>query len=276
MNSKRARPSQHPNTDDTNRIFYEAFAPFYEEIYEEIDAVEVVRQWLFLAEERNWVPSREERFRVRPRLLDIGCGPGWYLAPWSRAGFEVAGLDSSPAMLERARHRIHSETGAHACPLYLADARELHEQSVVHDRFHFVVSHFNFLNLFAPEELTRVFQGVSSAVLPGGLWLTDHARPADPLSDIEESYRLGSKSAGVLRKGSYDSKRKCYCLCWKGKGLDKTERYWFHNATQFLQAASLTGWKTLGNFEWLPHRPATPWKPVTPAAERILTIFRKC
>lgn len=37
------------------------------------------------------------------RLLDAGCGPGWSLEVFSRAGFDVVGFDASPLAVEMAR-----------------------------------------------------------------------------------------------------------------------------------------------------------------------------
>ncbi|HEY1293286.1 MAG TPA: class I SAM-dependent methyltransferase [Chloroflexota bacterium] len=39
-------------------------------------------------------------------VLELACGSGRLLAPLARAGFEVTGVDSSAAMLERARNRL--------------------------------------------------------------------------------------------------------------------------------------------------------------------------
>ena len=39
-------------------------------------------------------------------VLELACGSGRLLAPLARAGFTVTGVDSSPAMLERARQRL--------------------------------------------------------------------------------------------------------------------------------------------------------------------------
>jgi SAM-dependent methyltransferase len=54
------------------------------------------------------------------RLLEIGCGTGIFLGVLHQAGFDVAGLDASPAMLEAARTRM----GALA-DLHLGDAQHL-------------------------------------------------------------------------------------------------------------------------------------------------------
>ena len=53
-------------------------------------------------------------------VLDVGCGTGTQLNYYQKAGCKVFGLDSSPAMLEVARHTL----GEHA-ELHTGDASEL-------------------------------------------------------------------------------------------------------------------------------------------------------
>ena len=54
------------------------------------------------------------------RLLEIGCGTGIFLEVLHQAGFDVAGLDKSPAMLEAARDRMGPQA-----ELHLGDAEHL-------------------------------------------------------------------------------------------------------------------------------------------------------
>lgn len=54
------------------------------------------------------------------RLLEIGCGTGIFLETLHRAGFDVTGLDCSPAMLEAARCRLGP-----AADLHLGQAEHL-------------------------------------------------------------------------------------------------------------------------------------------------------
>lgn len=42
----------------------------------------------------------------RGRILDVGCGDGFFLAQLARMGFQCAGLDASEAMIDRARMRL--------------------------------------------------------------------------------------------------------------------------------------------------------------------------
>jgi SAM-dependent methyltransferase len=44
-------------------------------------------------------------------VLELACGTGRLLEPLARAGFAVTGVDSSPAMLERARNRLANVPG---------------------------------------------------------------------------------------------------------------------------------------------------------------------
>jgi len=44
-------------------------------------------------------------------VLELACGTGRLLEPLARAGFACTGVDSSPAMLERARRRLEAISG---------------------------------------------------------------------------------------------------------------------------------------------------------------------
>ena len=51
-------------------------------------------------------------------VLELACGTGRLLGPLAQAGFVCAGVDSSSAMLERARHRLERLPDAHATRLF--------------------------------------------------------------------------------------------------------------------------------------------------------------
>lgn len=51
--------------------------------------------------------------RRRQKLLDLGCGTGMFLDFFWSCGFDLTGLDSSPAMLARARTKMGSRVDLH-------------------------------------------------------------------------------------------------------------------------------------------------------------------
>src|SRR6266700_352723 len=51
-------------------------------------------------------------------VLELACGSGRVLGPLAQAGFACTGVDSSSAMLERARHRLEHLQDAPATRLF--------------------------------------------------------------------------------------------------------------------------------------------------------------
>ena len=60
-----------------------------------------------------------------PRVLELSCGSGRLLAPLAAAGNRVVGVDSSEAMLERARERLHSTIARGQVTLVQGDMQDL-------------------------------------------------------------------------------------------------------------------------------------------------------
>lgn len=74
-----------------------------------------------LARERALLSHLAEPWpRRQQRLLEIGCGTGVFLESFWQAGFDVTGLDSSPAMLDAARERM-----GHRCEFFQGKAEHL-------------------------------------------------------------------------------------------------------------------------------------------------------
>ena len=101
------------------------------------------------------------------RVLDLGCGPGTLAAHLSARGYQVLGLDRSPAMLRLAR------LVAPAARFVVADiARARLPGADV------VVSTFDSLNyLHRARDLQRLFGRVARALPPGGVFLFDVLTP---------------------------------------------------------------------------------------------------
>jgi len=209
-----------------NSDFFEAFAASYCDYYRDVDAGEAVRHWtrLLRAAGVNWATNKVDG--TNPTLLDLGCGPGWHLGPWGDQGFDVCGLDSSPSMLEIARS--HPGNGP---PKRLYCANILNPASIgqLNQRFDRIVSHFNFLNLFAPQELDALFDSISTLMAPKGLFAFDYSpKPtisaADDTSGIETIKTEGTERTIVRR--------------WNLSDGTVDEIYWFHDIEQLRRISS--------------------------------------
>ncbi|QJT10043.1 class I SAM-dependent methyltransferase [Oceanidesulfovibrio marinus] len=51
--------------------------------------------------------------RRNQKLLEVGCGPGVFLERFWHLGFDISGLDISPAMIDAARTRLGKHTDLH-------------------------------------------------------------------------------------------------------------------------------------------------------------------
>jgi ubiquinone/menaquinone biosynthesis C-methylase UbiE len=125
--------------------------------------------------------------RIRPRLfrnlsgriLDVGVGTGRNF-PFYPAGARVVGVDSSPAMLARARRRISSSAAA-SIELKAMDATALDFSD---DSFDAVVATFLFCVLPDESQLPAL-QELGRVVKAGGLIrLLNYVRPRGPALSV--------------------------------------------------------------------------------------------
>jgi SAM-dependent methyltransferase len=245
---------------------YELLAPFYEDIYERIDADETVRQWWQLLVEAKLIVDLPEALR----LVDIGCGPGWQIKAWSELCFTAVGLDSSPTLLASATALLADKSKQSG--LYLADILDPDSLPALLP-FDLAVSHFNFLNLFAPEQRETVFRSVARLVRPGGFWMTDFAEPCFPPESVEETIPLPT---GVLeRKGQYNRPLDCYDQHWKGPAVNSLERFWFGHRAAAASLASRTGWRLCLRKAWRPYMPEAAWHEPNENDEVLVDVYQR-
>jgi SAM-dependent methyltransferase len=117
---------------------------------------------------RNWVETHYvEEFDIKPctKLLDVGCGDGFWAALFDYFDIEVDGIDSSPVGIEIAkrRHVDHAVFRVHdiAEPLPCPDG-------------YFDMAFMRGLSLFHqadPMQHAHLLANVARAVKPGGMLL---------------------------------------------------------------------------------------------------------
>jgi SAM-dependent methyltransferase len=113
-----------------------------------------------------------------PRVLELSCGSGRLLAPLAAAGNLVVGVDSSEAMLERARGRLQSAIARGQVTLVQGDMQDL--AAFGPGSFDLVIIPLNgLLHVDEPEAQRRVLDEAARVLRPGGLLAVDvlHAVP---------------------------------------------------------------------------------------------------
>lgn len=229
--------------NSSNQHFYEAFAPHYEEVYADVDAEEAVHQYLSILEAEHLIPPITERTHRRPRLLDIGCGPGWHAVCWSQAGFDVTCLDSSPTMLAIARRRL-DESKINASYLNLL-IEEAGEQTSICASYQIQVAHFNFLNLFSTFALLEVFRSLHSLASPKGIFIGDCHVNSPVLGDSADTV------CQWHRNTTSDTDQQ-HVTTWTKGNISLREYWWHHTYQELNHALQETAWRIKRLILWKP------------------------
>ena len=108
---------------------------------------------------------------VGKRLLDLGCGDGFELLEWARAGAQIVGVDNSPQQLAAAQ-RAADRLGI-PCQLVLADLLKLPD-SLLQAEFDLVFSAWVTAWI---GDMPRWFDKVFQALRPGGVFLLSGGHP---------------------------------------------------------------------------------------------------
>jgi len=107
-------------------------------------------------------------------ILELACGTGRLLLPLAREGYQVTGIDVSPAMLEAARHKIEAEDLGDRITLVEQDMREL--DLPVRFQLAFVAVN-SFMHLLNTEDQLAALRRIRAHLNPGGLLLLDLFHP---------------------------------------------------------------------------------------------------
>ena len=130
------------------------------------------------------------------RVLDMGCGPGFFSIILARAGYRVTAADYTPAMLDEAHANACNEGVEQAIDFCRMDAENL---EVTSGAFDVVVSRNLTWNLPHPE---RAYAEWLRVLAPGGLLLNYDANWYAHLYDAElrrayEADRQATQDAGI-------------------------------------------------------------------------------
>jgi ubiquinone/menaquinone biosynthesis C-methylase UbiE len=219
-----------------------------------------------------------------PRILELGCGSGRLLAPLAAAGNQVVGVDSSAAMLNRARTRLQSAIERGEVRLIEGDMQDL---SLLPARaFDLVLIPLNgLLHVDEPDEQRQVLEQAGRLLQPGGLLAIDvlHAVP-DALTAFD---------GRVMHEGSWEheggvvSKFSSRTVDWTNQLI--ASEVWYdetgrdgtvtRHRTEFpmrwltpaelalmLEVTGFTGWNLAGSYDG---------SPLTDLSDRMLVVARR-
>ena len=96
------------------------------------------------------------------RILDLGCGPGFYTARLARLGHDCVGIDFSPASIAHAR--TEAERDALRCEYRLQDLREADPGT----GFDVALLTFGELNAFSPADVRSILHRARRALARRG------------------------------------------------------------------------------------------------------------
>jgi SAM-dependent methyltransferase len=257
-----------------NQQFYESFAKYYPAVYGFLDAPATVAQWVNFLETEGLVAPIEKRLQSPPRLLDAGCGPGWFLTAWAAAGFEVTGVDSSPTMLRLAEEEWNHNRPGHACTLVQADLCEPESFAGFRESFEFVVGHSHLPNLIHPEDLPLLFQSVAASLWQGGIWAFDHSRIVSTLPVGREEHAV-SPGEELIRTSRYEKEERSCVQSWNGAAFRGQELCWFPEIEHFDTIAHQHGLHLWRRLEWDPNQVNSPFLPIRATSERLFSVYRR-
>ena len=152
------------------------------------------------------------------RILDLGCGPGLYAAPFTKLGHTYTGIDFSPACIEYA--------GAHApagSSYRLADARS----AAYGSGYGLVLFIFGAFNIVPTADARSILEKACAALDPGGRLLLEVSSP-------ESVDQIGNQpSMWYSAQEGLFSDRPHLCLMenfWDEQTATATERFYIVDA----------------------------------------------
>lgn len=159
--------------------------------------------------------------RVGSPILELGCGTGRLLDPLAEAGYDVTGLDSSPAMLDRARARLN-DAGLDSVCLVEGDMRDL--TRFPQHQFRLVIVAINsFMHLLSHDDQLTALQSIARVLDDDGIVIIDLFHPTPGmLSRLDD--RLSLQGPWYLPDGSR---------------VDRWSRYQLHPAEQVVETTFL-------------------------------------
>jgi SAM-dependent methyltransferase len=160
---------------------------------------------------------RLQRMLPRPpaRLLDAGCGPGLYAVPLARLGYEVVGVDVSPAAVRYARREARAAGLSRAARFIEADLGDYTPDA---SSFDTVLLVYYVLEAFPRAAQQSVLRRLGTGLAAGGRLIVEMRMRPDQLPgrldwwEIVPRSILSDRRHLLLGDTTYDRRRNVYVL----------------------------------------------------------------
>lgn len=131
-----------------------------------------------LSQEHDWASRRFDvidrqvqwlasQLPASARILDLGCGPGFYTYRLAQLGHQCVGVDFSPASIAYAKQQ--AQQAQLAIEYLLSDVRSLK----VSGQFDLIMMTFGELNVFPQTDAEHILHNAAKLLKPGGILLLE-------------------------------------------------------------------------------------------------------
>jgi SAM-dependent methyltransferase len=128
------------------------------------------------------------------RVLDLGCGPGFYAARLTERGHRCCGIDFSPASIDHARRHTPDAT---RCTFVQGDIRAV----AFAGPYDLAMILYGELNVFSPTEALAILRKARTALEPDGLVICELQTP-----EAIESVGRGASSGEHSEAGLFSAR----------------------------------------------------------------------
>jgi SAM-dependent methyltransferase len=151
-------------------------------------------------------------------ILDLGCGPGLYAAPFTKLGHTYTGIDFSPACIDFAR-----ENSPVGCTYRLSDIRS----ADFGKGYGLILYIFGALNIAPQKDIRSILKKACTALKPGGILLLE-------VSTLDAVDQIGNQpSMWYSAESSLFSDKPHLCLMenfWDDEQAIASERFYIIDA----------------------------------------------
>lgn len=156
-----------------------------------------------LAQDHDWASRRltiidqhvawiANQLPAQAQVLDLGCGPGFYLQRLAQRGFQCTGVDFSPASIYYAQQQAAS--AGLSIDYHCQDIRQFEPDT----HYDFVMMTFGEFNVFSKTDGLAILENAANRLKPGGQLIIEVHTQAEVKRQGESENHWVSQQKGVF------------------------------------------------------------------------------